>query len=63
MNNTVRSDSFHLVGEQVAATLRDAHVALESYAEGDVGPEGLQRCVEFLHAAHGVLREQGAEHR
>ncbi len=56
MNNTVRSDSFHLVGEQVAATLRDAHIALESFAEGDAGPEGLQRCVEFLHAARGALQ-------
>jgi chemosensory pili system protein ChpA (sensor histidine kinase/response regulator) len=55
MNTTLRSDSFHAVGEQVAATLHDAHVALESYAEGDIGPEGLQRCATFLHAARGAL--------
>ncbi|MCP4001623.1 MAG: response regulator [Gammaproteobacteria bacterium] len=55
MNTTVRSDSFHVVGEQVAATLHDAHVALEGYAEGDLGSEGLQRCAEFLHVARGAL--------
>ena len=55
MNTTLRSDSFHVVGEQVAVTLHDAHVALESYAEGDVGPEGLQHCATFLHAARGAL--------
>ena len=55
MNTTVRSDSFNAVGEQVAATLHDAHVALENYAEGDLAPEGLQRCAEFLHAARGAL--------
>jgi chemosensory pili system protein ChpA (sensor histidine kinase/response regulator) len=55
MNTSVRSDSFHVVGEQVAATLHEAHVALESYAEGDSGPAGLQRCAEFLHATRGAL--------
>ena len=56
MSTSVRSDSFQVVGEQVAATLQDAHAALESYAEGDAGPQGLQLCADHLHAARGALQ-------
>ena len=56
MSTSVRSDSFQVVGEQVAATLQDAHAALESYAEGDAGPKGLLVCADFLHAARGALQ-------
>ena len=56
MITTLRSDSFHLVGEQVAATLRDAHAALESYAEGDTDPQSLQTCADLLHVARGALQ-------
>ncbi len=55
MNMSVRSESFHAVGEQVAATLRDAHLALEIYAEGEPSPPELQKCVDLLHSARGAL--------
>ena len=44
MNTTVRSESFHLLGEQVAGTLADAHTVLEAFAEGDEIP---LRVIEF----------------
>ena len=56
MNNTLRSESFHLVGEQIAATLDDAHTALEAFAEGDAGTKGLEKCAECLHSAYGALQ-------
>jgi chemosensory pili system protein ChpA (sensor histidine kinase/response regulator) len=54
--NSARSDSFHAVGEQVTATLHDAHLALESYVDGDAGAERLQQCADLLHAARGALQ-------
>jgi chemosensory pili system protein ChpA (sensor histidine kinase/response regulator) len=56
MSATVRSESFHLVGEQIAATLGEAHVVLESFAEGEAGAENLELCANFLHAACGALQ-------
>ena len=55
MTNTARPESFHIVGEQIAATLHIAHMALENYVEGDADPQGLDKCVESLHAARGAL--------
>ena len=59
MNTTLRSESFHAVGEQIAATLEDAHLALESYAEGEGGLRGLKRCGELLHSVRGALSVAG----
>ncbi len=56
MTSTVRSESFHVAGEQIAATLHDAHLALESYAEGDGGARALELCTESLHVVRGVLQ-------
>ncbi|MBT8421874.1 MAG: hybrid sensor histidine kinase/response regulator, partial [Gammaproteobacteria bacterium] len=56
MTDTARAESFHAVGEQIAATLRDAHAALEGYAEGDGNPRELKKCAEQLHAVHGALQ-------
>ena len=56
MSTSLRADSFQIVGEQVAATLQDAHAALESYAEGDAGTQGLLLCADHLHAARGALQ-------
>ncbi len=55
MNMSARSESFHVVGEQIAATLRDAHLALESYAEGEPNPRELQNCADLLHSVRGAL--------
>ncbi|MGI9290770.1 MAG: Hpt domain-containing protein, partial [Gammaproteobacteria bacterium] len=56
MTAIARSESFHIVGEQVAATLHDAHVALESFAEGEAGAENLVQCANYLHAVRGALQ-------
>ena len=56
MSSSARSESFHVAGEQVAATLHDAHLALESYAEGDGGPQALLQCAENLHVVRGALQ-------
>ena len=56
MTSSARSESFHVAGEQVAATLHDAHLALESYAEGDGGPQALLQCAENLHVVRGALQ-------
>ena len=56
MSETGRSEAFHLVGEQVAATLDEAHVILEAFAEGEGNKEELLRCVDLLHAARGALQ-------
>ncbi len=52
---SARSESFHAVGEQIAATLREAHAVLEAYAEGESTPRELQKCADLLHAARGAL--------
>ena len=56
MTSSARSESFHVAGDQVAATLHDAHLALESYAEGDGGPQALLQCAENLHVVRGALQ-------
>lgn len=56
MTNSARSESFHVAGEQVAATLHDAHLALENYAEGNGGQQALLLCAENLHVVRGVLQ-------
>jgi len=55
MNMSARSESFHVVGEQIAATLRDAYLVLESYAEGEPKPGELQKCADLLHSVRGAL--------
>jgi len=55
MTITARPESFHIVGEQIAATLADARLALENYADGDADPASLHACAEFLHSARGAL--------
>ncbi len=52
---SARSESFHAVGEQIAATLREAHGLLEAYAEGESAPRDLQKCADLLHAVRGAL--------
>ena len=57
MTDTARAESFHAVGEQIAATLRDAHAALEGYAEGNSSPRELQKCAELpAFAVRGALQ-------
>jgi len=55
MTTSVRSESFYAVGEQIAATLRDAHVTLESFAEGETGPPELTKVADLLHTVRGAL--------
>jgi chemosensory pili system protein ChpA (sensor histidine kinase/response regulator) len=45
-----------IVGDELAITLQDARLALEQFAEGEGGPNILDRCVSLLHTAGGVLR-------
>lgn len=56
MTSSARSESFHVAGDQIAATLHDAHLALESYAEGDGGPQALLQCADNLHIVRGALQ-------
>ena len=56
MTDTARAGSFHAVGEQIAVTLRDAHAALEGYAEGDSNLRELERCAGHLHSVRGALQ-------
>ena len=56
MTTTARPESFQIVGEQVAATLADARLALETYADGEADPKLLQKCAEDLHSARGALQ-------
>ncbi len=49
-------ESLQIVGEELAVTLNDARLALEQFAEGEGGPNVLDRCVGLLHTARGVLR-------
>jgi chemosensory pili system protein ChpA (sensor histidine kinase/response regulator) len=41
---------------ELAATLRDARLALEEFSEHPEQPESMRRCAEMLHQAHGALR-------
>jgi chemosensory pili system protein ChpA (sensor histidine kinase/response regulator) len=49
-------ESLQVVGEELAATLKDARVALENFADEDSAPQSLDRCAGLLHTARGVLR-------
>jgi chemosensory pili system protein ChpA (sensor histidine kinase/response regulator) len=50
------TDSLHVVGDELAVTLNEVRLALEQYAEGESGPQALERCMRLLHTAQGVLR-------
>jgi chemosensory pili system protein ChpA (sensor histidine kinase/response regulator) len=54
--NAVVSESLQIVGDELAVTLNEARVALEQFAEGEGGPNILDRCVNMLHTVRGVLR-------
>ena len=54
--NRVVPESLQIVGEELAVTLQDARLALEQFAEGEGGPNIIERCVGLLHTARGVLR-------
>ena len=45
-----------LVADELAVTFNDVRVALEQYAEGEVGNQPLERCAALLHTARGVLQ-------
>ncbi|MDE2304872.1 MAG: Hpt domain-containing protein [Gammaproteobacteria bacterium] len=50
------SQTLHVVAKELSATLGEARVALEAYAERTDQREMLERCADLLHVAHGVLR-------
>ena len=53
---TIVSESLQLVGEELAVTFNDVRLALEKYADGGSDPLSIDRCVNLLHTANGVLR-------
>jgi len=55
MQNLV-SESLQIVGEELAVTFSDVRLSLEQYAEGEKGPQSLERCLILLHTAIGVLK-------
>lgn len=56
MSTSLRSESFHAVGEQIAITLHEANQALEAFADGGGAAEDLDRCSSALHAVRGALQ-------
>src|SRR5688572_4003759 len=52
----VSSQTLHLVSKELGATLNEARVALENYAEHPENRELLTQCAELLHQTRGVLR-------
>jgi chemosensory pili system protein ChpA (sensor histidine kinase/response regulator) len=50
------SQTLHVVAKEMAATLGEARVSLEAYAERVDQREMLEKCAELLHVAQGVLR-------
>jgi chemosensory pili system protein ChpA (sensor histidine kinase/response regulator) len=50
------SESLHIVGEELAVTFNDVRLSLEQFAEGDRGTQSLDRCLNLLRTAIGVLR-------
>ncbi len=54
--NEVATESLQIVGAELAVTINDARAALEQFAEGEGGPNVLDRCAQLLHTAAGVLR-------
>ena len=56
MNTAIPQASLQVVSDELAVTLNDARVVLEQYAEGEGGPQALERTAALLHTARGVLR-------
>ncbi len=56
MNTSVRSESIPIIGEQIAATLNDAHLALERFVEGAGDAKDLELCATYLHSVRGALQ-------
>jgi chemosensory pili system protein ChpA (sensor histidine kinase/response regulator) len=56
MSTAIPQASLQLVSDELAVTLNDVRIALEQYAEGEGGPQALDRVAALLHTARGVLR-------
>ncbi len=56
MSTAIPQASLQLVSDELALTLNDVRIALEQYAEGEGGPQALDRVAALLHTARGVLR-------
>jgi chemosensory pili system protein ChpA (sensor histidine kinase/response regulator) len=56
MSTAIPQASLQIVSDELAVTLNDARVVLEQYAEGETGPQSLERASALLHTARGVLR-------
>ncbi|MFI4890547.1 MAG: Hpt domain-containing protein [Steroidobacterales bacterium] len=52
----INSQTLYVVAKELSATLADARVSLEAYAERLDQRNMLENCAEQLHVAHGVLR-------
>ena len=52
----VSSQTLHVVSKELSATLNEARVALENFAEHPENTQLLEQCAGYLHQAHGVLR-------
>ncbi len=52
----VAEQTLHVVAKELAATLGEARIALEQFAEKSDDAQLLQKCVAALHEVHGVLR-------
>ncbi len=52
----VSSQTLHVVSKELSATLNEARVALENFAEHPETTKLLDQCAAHLHQAHGVLR-------
>jgi len=52
----ISSQTLHIVAKELAATLNDARISLEGYAERPDQRALLERCADLLHSAHGALR-------
>jgi chemosensory pili system protein ChpA (sensor histidine kinase/response regulator) len=52
----ISSQTLHIVAKELTATLNEARVGLEAYAERSDQAAALERCADQLHLAHGVLR-------
>ncbi len=52
----ISSQTLHIVAKELTATLNEARVALEAYAERSDQSAFLEKCADQLHLAHGVLR-------
>ncbi len=50
------SQTLHVVNKELAATLNEARVALENFAEHPDSLGLMEQCAERLHQSHGVLR-------